>query len=138
MTKGFIDAVSLIASLVLAIATTLYRRAYQREASRRLRVERASLDVGRRVRSEFLQNMHHELRTPLNATIGFANVLVKNRNGTLGKQELVYASRIVDNGTRLLRLVDDLLHQADLEAERATGFAIPTATSPSRRAPPAS
>jgi two-component system, cell cycle sensor histidine kinase PleC len=101
---------------MLAVATALYRRAYQREASHRRRCERAILDVGIRVRSEFLQNMSHELRTPLNAIIGFANILVKNRNKTLGEQELVYASRITDNGTRLLRLVEDLLHLSDLEA----------------------
>jgi signal transduction histidine kinase len=62
--------------------------------------------------------MSHELRTPLNAIIGFANILVKNRGETLGEQELVFASRIVDNGTRLLQLVNDLLHLADLEAAR--------------------
>ena len=67
-----VDAVSLIASPILAVATALYRRAYQREASHRRRCERASLDVGKRVRSEFLQNMSHELRTPLNRTISLA------------------------------------------------------------------
>jgi signal transduction histidine kinase len=113
-----VAAVSLIASPVLGIATALYRRAYLREASRRRRCERASLDIGKRVRSEFLQNMSHELRTPLNAIIGFSNILVKNRRETLGEQELVYVSRIVDNGTRLLRLVDDLLHLAYLEGGR--------------------
>jgi signal transduction histidine kinase len=76
------------------------------------------LDLGTRVRSELLQNVSHELRTPLNAIIGFANILVKNRSGALREQELMYASRIVENGTRLLRLVDDLLHLAELEAGR--------------------
>ena len=111
-----VAAASLIALPVLAVTTALYRRAYQREASHWRRCEQASLDVEKRVRSEFLQNMSHELRTPLNAIIGFANILIRNRSETLGEQELVYVSRIVENGTRLLRLVDDLLHLADLEA----------------------
>jgi hypothetical protein len=113
-----VAAVSLVASPVLAVAAAFYRRAYQREASRRRRCERASLEIGTRVGSEFLQNMSHELRTPLNAIIGFANVLVRNRSEMLGELELVYASRIVENGTRLLRLVDNLLHLGDLEAGR--------------------
>ena len=36
-----VDAVSLIASPILAVTTVLYRRAYQREASLRRRWERA-------------------------------------------------------------------------------------------------
>ena len=119
MPVPLISAVSVVALPVLAVATAVYRRAYQRETSHRRRCERASLDIGERVRREFLQQMSHELRTPLNAIIGFANILLKNRSKTLGEQELLYASRIVDNGTQLLRLVDDLLHLADLEAGRA-------------------
>jgi len=118
MSSPALLAATLITSPILAVATALYRRAYQRELSHRRRLERAILDVGKRVRSEFLQHMSHELRTPLNAIIGFANILVKNRSETLGEQELVYASRIAENGTRLLRLVEDLLHLADLEAGR--------------------
>jgi signal transduction histidine kinase len=120
MPAHLLDGVSLVALPILAVATTLYRRAYRHEASQRRRLEQAVLDVGNRVRSEFLQTMSHELRTPLNAIIGFANILRKNRSETLGEQELLYASRIADNGKQLLKLVDDLLHLAALEAGRAT------------------
>jgi PAS domain S-box-containing protein len=73
--------------------------------------ERAS-----RSKSEFLANMSHELRTPLNSVIGFANVLRKNRSGHLEASELTYLDRIQANGVHLLRLIDDVLDIAKVEA----------------------
>jgi PAS domain S-box-containing protein len=73
--------------------------------------ERAS-----RAKSEFLANMSHELRTPLNAVIGFANVLRKNPDGHLASSELTYLERIQANGVHLLRLIDDVLDIAKIEA----------------------
>ncbi len=73
--------------------------------------ERAS-----RAKSEFLANMSHELRTPLNSVIGFANVLRKNRAGHLTESEVTYLDRIQANGVHLLRLIDDVLDIAKVEA----------------------
>ena len=73
--------------------------------------ERAS-----RAKSEFLANMSHELRTPLNSVIGFANVLRKNRAGHLSDSEIIYLDRIRANGEHLLRLIDDVLDIAKVEA----------------------
>ncbi len=73
--------------------------------------ERAS-----RAKSEFLENMSHELRTPLNSIIGFANVLRRNRAKTLEGSDLTYLERIHSNGVSLLRLIDDVLDIAKVEA----------------------
>jgi two-component system sensor histidine kinase/response regulator len=75
--------------------------------------ERAS-----RAKSEFLQNMSHELRTPLNSIIGFANVLKRNRSKSLEASDLTYLDRIRENGVALLRLIDDVLDIAKIEAGR--------------------
>jgi signal transduction histidine kinase len=58
---------------------------------------------------EFAARMGHELRTPLNSVIGFSSVLLKNPRGNLSTQQLLYLSRIRDNGVHLLALVDHLL-----------------------------
>lgn len=69
-----------------------------------------------RTKSEFLANMSHELRTPLHAMLGFASI-------GLGKSEndprmYRYFERIQQSADRLLRLVNDLLDLAKLEASK--------------------
>lgn len=62
---------------------------------------------------ELAVRMGHELRTPLNSVIGFSSVLLKNPRGNLTTQQLLYLSRIRDNGMHLLALVDHLLDASD-------------------------
>jgi two-component system sensor histidine kinase/response regulator len=83
-------------------------------------LERAKQEAERasRVKSEFLENMSHELRTPLNSIIGFANVLKRNRSKNLEASDLTYLDRIRENGVALLRLIDDVLDIARIEAGR--------------------
>ncbi len=83
-----------------------------------LRAAKEEAERASRAKSEFLANMSHELRTPLNSVIGFANVLRKNRSGHLGTSELTYLDRIQANGVQLLRLIDDVLDLAKVEAGR--------------------
>jgi signal transduction histidine kinase len=60
--------------------------------------------------------MSHELRTPLNSVIGFANILLKNKNGALRPQELTFLERILENGKHLLHLINDILDLSKIEA----------------------
>ena len=71
-----------------------------------------------RSKSLFLAQMSHELRTPLNAVIGFTNILLKNRRGSLSEKELLYLERIASNGHHLLGLIDQLLDLSRIEAGR--------------------
>ena len=93
--------------MTAAKANEAQLRAAQQQA------ERANL-----AKSAFLSRASHELRTPLNAVIGFAGILLKNRRGTLGSEELEFAARIARNGKHLLSLVDDLHDLSKIEAER--------------------
>ena len=118
-----------ISMLVLGIA---FAAAFALTAVATLRVEREMADrraaelkalearelaeAASRTKSDFLASISHELRTPLNSVIGFANVLLKNRNGTLGEQEMLFLQRIRDNGTHQLHLIDDLLDLSAIEA----------------------
>jgi PAS domain S-box-containing protein len=66
-------------------------------------------------KSEFLATMSHELRTPLNAIIGFSELLT-------GPQDLPpaqrrrFATNILDSGSHLLRLVNEILDLSRVEA----------------------
>jgi PAS domain S-box-containing protein len=88
----------------------------RRRAEEALRSAKEAAEAASRTKSDFLARMSHELRTPLNSVIGFANILMKNRSGTLRPQELAYLDRILENGKHLLLLINDILDLSKIEA----------------------
>ena len=85
-----------------------------REVELRAAMERAEL--ASQAKSQFLANMSHELRTPLNAIIGFADMLRSQPFGPLGNDRyLGYASDISGSGSRLLKMIEQILEFARLE-----------------------
>ena len=95
-----------------------------------LRRNRDAAEEANRSKSEFLATMSHELRTPLNSVIGFANLLLKNRGKNLGDQDLQFLSRIRDNGTHLLGLINDILDVSKIEAGKMEVRPTPTDLAP--------
>ncbi len=77
---------------------------------------RESAEASNRAKSDFLSRMSHELRTPLNSIIGFTGVLQRNKRGALDETETAYLTRIRANGQHLLRLINDVLDLAKVEA----------------------
>jgi signal transduction histidine kinase len=68
-------------------------------------------------RRDFLRMVSHELRTPLNSIIGFSEILSRELYGPLGApQYQEYAGIIQSSGLRLLRLVNQVLELAKLDA----------------------
>lgn len=67
-----------------------------------------------RQRSQFLAQMSHELRTPLNAIMGFAQILM--RDTTLANRAAKAIRIIDDSAQHLLRLINDLLDLARIDA----------------------
>ena len=85
-----------------------------------------SAEQANRTKSEFLARMSHELRTPLNAVIGFTNVLRRNRENRMGRDEMTYLDRINANGRHLLSLINEVLDLAKIEAGHETVELAPT------------
>jgi signal transduction histidine kinase len=64
-------------------------------------------------KSTFIANMSHELRTPLNGILGYAELLEGDLSGT---EAAGFAKAIHTSGSHLLRLVNDILDMAKIEA----------------------
>ena len=87
-----------------------------RERTAELEAALSAAESASRAKSQFLATMSHELRTPLNAVIGFSQQLQKNKGGNLLPQDLAFLERITDNGTHLLRVINDILDLSRIEA----------------------
>jgi PAS domain S-box-containing protein len=69
-----------------------------------------------RLKSAFLANMSHEIRTPMNAIIGFTQLLADPNIAENKKEEFIKI--ITHNGQTLIRLIDDIIDIARIEAGR--------------------
>lgn len=86
----------------------------EREAELQSAKEQA--EMASLAKSQFLANMSHELRTPLNAIIGFAEMMRSQPFGPLGNDRyLSYAGDISGSGSRLLKMIEQILEFARLE-----------------------
>jgi PAS domain S-box-containing protein len=97
----------------LGLVTDVTAQHEQQQAlAETLRLERAATEELRRVdelRRLFLQAVSHELRTPLTSVLGFASTL-RHRYDQLPRRDALEASeRILQQGQRIERLLDDLL-----------------------------
>jgi PAS domain S-box-containing protein len=69
-----------------------------------------------RAKSVFLATMSHELRTPLNAIAGYTDLLDAGVHGEMTAAQRDAVQRVQANQRHLLRLIDDVLDFAKLEA----------------------
>ncbi|MDB6095169.1 MAG: luxQ 4 [Verrucomicrobia bacterium] len=83
-----------------------------------LATARDAAETANRAKSAFLASMSHELRTPLNGVIGYSQVLQNDQRLAPDQQEQL---RIVQSsGEHLLRMINDVLDLAKIEAGKVT------------------
>ena len=85
----------------------------ERKEAEGLRAERDRGAAAQKAQSEFLSRVSHELRTPLNAVIGFAQLLAMDKVGD--ERQRQWVQTIIDSGSHLLALVNDLLDLSSLQ-----------------------
>ncbi len=84
----------------------------------RLRRDKEDAERANRAKSEFLSRMSHELRTPLNAILGFAQLMALDRRAPLAPDQQRRIDKVVQAGTHLLALINDVLDLARIEHQR--------------------
>ena len=91
---------------------TAWKRTEEDLTNARQEAEKAST-----AKSEFLAKISHEIRTPLNAIIGFSEVMMDERFGTIGNDRYrQYLKDIHTSGEHLISLLNDLLDLSKIEA----------------------
>lgn len=89
----------------------------RKDAEIQLREAKIESDLANRAKSEFLANMSHELRTPLNAIIGFSEIIKNEVFGKIGQRQYwEYANDIHTSGRHLLKIINDVLDVARIDA----------------------
>lgn len=98
----------------------------QKQASQQLEAAVIRAEEANRAKSEFLAVMSHELRTPLNPILGFAEMLLDEVES---EDHQMILQTIVSSGKHLVRLIDEVLDYAKIEAGKLevmeTTFSLP-------------
>ncbi len=87
---------------------------YLKKIEKDLKKAKQDAEVANKYKNHFLANMSHEIRTPINSIIGFSE-LIKNESLSLQKRSK-YSEIIEENSQALLRLIDDIIDVAKIEA----------------------
>lgn len=71
-----------------------------------------------RLKTAFLANMSHEIRTPMNAIVGFSDLLANMPDAFTDDERKKYIRHITNSSDQLLRLIDDIIDIAKIEAQQ--------------------
>ena len=113
------NEIELLKSLSQIISTATRR--YQAEMDLISSKEKA--EESDNLKSAFLANVSHEIRTPLNAITGFLRFLSSDDPSPALKRE--YISIINNSSAQLVKLIDDIVDMAKIEAKQLNMHNIP-------------
>ena len=89
------------------------------QIERALRERNDALEAADRIKSDFVSHVSYQLRTPLNTIIGFATMLDRAFGSEpLSTKQSEFVGHISLASNQLLRLIDDIIDLATIEAGR--------------------
>jgi PAS domain S-box-containing protein len=87
-----------------------------REAQRRLEAAMEASERASAAKTQFLAVMSHELRTPINSIVGFSEMLVGDKSGTLDlATRAEFSETVLESARHLQSLINDLLDATRME-----------------------
>ncbi len=122
------DEIALVQNVASAVSQVvdnaeLYTEVQQELAERRAaeialaQARDRALDASR-LKSELIARVSHELRTPMTAILGFAEMLQLGIYGPVDPRQIEILDKVMQSTDGLVKLVNDLLDVAQLEAGR--------------------
>ncbi len=90
-----------------------------RERTAELEAALAELQRADQMKEAFLAAISHELRTPLTGVLGVAEALEMQVSGPLNARQLEHVRLLRRSGTRLLEMINSILHYTNLLAGHA-------------------
>lgn len=85
-------------------------------AQDRLAIAKRKAEDASQAKGEFLSLMSHELRTPLQSIIGYTEVVIEELKLADDETHINDLQRVINNGERLLKLINGVLDLAKIEA----------------------
>jgi|GEM_PF-618375 len=110
--------VAFIAISLLLVMVFYLRRNEKRlkQLTYELERARADADLANRAKSKFLARMTHDIRTPLTAIMGFAELLLQERD--LTSRQRAHVQKILSSGRNLLDITTNILDISKIEASK--------------------
>ena len=103
-----------------ALLKQLNRELEQRVAQRTRKLEIASREL-----EDFAYSVSHDLKAPLRAIIGFSEIISRRYGADFNEQASRYFDHILNAGTHMDRLIEDLLQYCRLGRSAVNPIAIP-------------
>ncbi len=100
------------------LMTVMARDVTQLRLTEKAQLARAAAEAANQAKTEFLSRVSHELRTPLNAMLGFAQLLRTEAGGALGPRQQEQLDLVLQAGSQLRLLVDEMLDISRIESGR--------------------
>ena len=95
---------------------TVHDLTARNENQKKLNEAKLLAEKANQAKSEFLSSMSHELRTPLNAISGFSQLLLSDPEAPLNNDQTELLTHIQKGGEHLLKLINEILDLAKIEA----------------------
>jgi len=118
ITKSFSNLMKDFQTSNLELQRSIEEIAERKKIAADLQRAMEKAEIANKAKSRFLANMSHEFLTPLNAVIGFSQLLKSETHGELNEKQIKYTNNVMENGQRLMGLVDGILELSKVETKR--------------------